>query len=202
MKKILIVSLLLTGLAFSVSAKGFYFDIGLGVGGGTTKIDDQDVGDLFNSSDVINLAVDLGLKAGYGPFGDIPLYVVGELGGVGHRFQDSYNYIQINSYIIGAGVVFYPIRLIQLAGTIGYSNIVNRTDVPGVIFYDGKGGIAWDVSAAVDFGKRNHGFLLGLRYFGASNTIEVSNAKQISNVFTVFVKYAFRHKIEKQTPIN
>ncbi|GHU57710.1 hypothetical protein FACS189444_0240 [Spirochaetia bacterium] len=200
MKKILLIGLILTGLSFSVSAQGFYFDIGLGVGGATTKIDEYDVGDLFKGSGVIDLGVDLGLKAGYGPFGEVPLYIVGEFGGIGHRFQDNYNYMQFNSYIIGAGLILYPVRLLQLAGTIGYSYVANVTDVPGVIFYNSKGGIAWDASLALDFGKQNHGFLLGIRYFGSTNTLEVSNAKLTSNVFTTFIKYAFRHKIERQTP--
>ena len=192
MKKGIILALFIGFVTLTVSAQGFYFDIGLGLGKGWIKINGNEVNNL--GSGVSEIAVDIGLKAGYGPFGAIPIYIVGELGGIGHRFFDSYNYIQFNSYIIGPGILFYPIPLIQLGLSFGYSFISNQTDIPGFEFYDGKGGFAWNISAAFDLGKGNHGCLIGIKYFNANNTLETSNAKENASMVGVFVKYTFRHK--------
>lgn len=192
MKKSIILALFLGFAALTVSAQGFYFDIGLGLGKGWTKIDGHDVMDLGSGLDEI--AADIGLKAGYGPFGTIPLYVVGELGGIGHRIYDSSNYMQFNSYIIGPGVLFYPIPLIQLGLSLGYSFISNQSDIPGLVFYDSKGGFAWNISTAVDLGKGNHGCLIGIKYFNAHNTLKTSNAAENASMISIFVKYTYRHK--------
>jgi hypothetical protein len=60
--------------------------------------------------------------------------------------------------------------------------------------YGSKGGFAGDVSIAFDFGESNNGFLLGLKYFGAVNTLETSEVNQNSSGLFVFVRYAYRHK--------
>jgi hypothetical protein len=52
MKKLLIVGILLSMALFSINAQGFYFDIGLGIGGAWTKLDGTDVSDVFKSADV------------------------------------------------------------------------------------------------------------------------------------------------------
>ena len=195
MKKIIVLVGLLLVASLTVSAQGFYFDIGIGVGGATTRIDGEDISNIFDSS-VTEVGVDLGLKAGFGPIADLPLYIVGVIGGVGHRFDDGTHHIQFNSYLIGPGVIFYPIPLIQLAGSIGLSFIANQTNIPGFLLYGNDGpGFAFDISAALDFGRGNHGFLLGLKYFRAVNTLEVSGVRQNSSAFTVFGRYAFRQKI-------
>ena len=195
MKRIAVLVLFLIIASLSVSAQGLYFDIGLGVGGAWTKLDGNDVSDIFDGS-VSEIGVDIGLKAGYGPIANLPFYIVGNIVGVGHRFDDGSYHIQFNSYLIGPGIIFYPIPLIQLAGSIGFSFISNQTNVPGFIFYGNDGlGFAGDISVALDFSRGNHGFLLGVRYFGAVNTLEISNVKQNSSGFTVFGRYAFREKM-------
>jgi hypothetical protein len=197
MKRILIFGAIFTMILFSVSAQGFYFDIGLGVGGAWTKLDGTDVSETFKSAgaDFTEIGVDLGLKAGYGPIANIPFYIVGTIGGIGHRLDDGSDYLQFNSYIIGPGVIFYPIPLVQLAGSIGFSFVANQTSLP-MSMYKSKGGFAGDVSVAVDLGRGNHGCLLGLKYFGATNTLEISGADQNSSGLCVFVKYTYRHKMK------
>ena len=83
MKKHLILIVFFVCISYVVSAQGFYFDVGLGLGKAWTKIDGHDMFDELKSTGitVIEVAVEPGLKAGYGPFGNIPLYVIGELGG-------------------------------------------------------------------------------------------------------------------------
>ena len=197
MKKYIILMVFFVSVSFAVSAQGFYFDIGFGLGKAWTKVDGYDMVDELKSAgiSVREVAVDLGLKAGYGPFGNIPLYVIGELGGIGHRIYDSSNYIQFNSYIFGPGIIFYPIPLIQLGLSLGLSFTGNQTDIPLMYMYDSKGGFAWNISAAVDLGSRNHGCLLGIKYFSANNKLETSNADENASMITFFVKYTYRRKV-------
>jgi hypothetical protein len=154
-------------------------------------IGDTDIGKEFKNFDQIG--VDLAAKAGYGPFGQIPLYVVFSMGGIGHRIADKSDYIQYNSYMIGGGVIFYPIRLIQIAGDIGYSYSSNSTSIQGISLKSGKDGFAGDISAALDLGKNNHGCLLGLRYFGAITKGSFDEFQKQSNI-SVFIRYAYRYK--------
>ena len=196
MKKFFIVGILFTLVLFSANAQRFYFDIGLGIGKAWTKIDGTDISDSFKSAGVnfSEIGVDFGLKAGYGPAFNIPIYITGVLTGVGHRLSFNSNYVQFNSYLIGPGVIFYPIPNLQIAGSIGYSWTGNTSSYL-TNMYKSQGGFAGDISIAYDLGKGNHGCLLGLRYFGSSNKLEVSNAKQSMSVLSVFARYTFRQKI-------
>jgi len=197
MKKSLILVVFFICTSLAVSAQGFYFDIGLGFGKAWTIVDGDDFVKELKSAgaDFHEMAIDLSLKAGYGPFGTIPLYVVGEVGGIGHRIYDSSDYIQFNSYIIGPGVIFYLIHLIQLASSIGYSFVANQNNMAELgEMYKSKYGFAWNISAAIDLGKRNHGCLIGVKYFYTNNTLEVSNAVEQASMIGIFVKYAYRKK--------
>jgi hypothetical protein len=198
MKKIIVFVSFLFLISVTISAQGFYFDIGLGLGKASTKIDGIDFFDTLNSASggkLSELAVEFGLKLGYGPLGKVPLYIVGELAGMGHRIYDDSNYIQFNSYIIGPGVLFYPIPLIQLGFSVGHSYIANVTDIPGLVTRESEKGFAWNASAAVDLGKGNNGFLIGLKYFYAENTVKTTKAIEKSSLVSVFIKYAYRHKV-------
>ncbi len=191
MKKQFFISILILS-AVAVFAQGFYFDIGLGIGNAKTEINGQDISDLFDSS-VKEVGVDLGLKMGYGPISGTPLYIVGEISGIGHRFEDNYNYMQFNSYLIGPGIIIYPVSFIQLGASIGYSFVSNQTDLP-IEMYDSESGTAANISIAFDIGKGRNGLLLGTKYEYTSNKIEISKAKQESSIFCIFVKYAYRYK--------
>jgi hypothetical protein len=196
MKKLVIIGTLLTAVLFSANAQGLYFDIGLGIGGAWTRLDGSNVSDAMQlvGGNISEIGVDIGLKAGYGPVANIPLYIVGVLGGIGHRLWDDLDHLQFNSYLIGAGLIFYPIPLIQLAGSIGFSFVGNQSSLPYDMF-GSTGGFAWDISAALDLGGGNHGALIGLRYFRARNTLEISRAVQLQHGLSVFVRYAFRHRM-------
>ena len=197
MKKALILAVFLICASLAVSAQGLYLDVGIGFGKAWTVFDGDDVVDELGS-DVHAIAIDLGLKAGYGPFGKIPLYVVGELGGMGHRIYKNLDYIQFNSYIIGPGVIFYPIPLIQLGLSMGYSYVSNQSNLSSldeIYGYNSKGGFAYNISAAVDLGfLGNHGTLIGIKYFNAINTLEVLDASEKSSMISIFVRYTHRKK--------
>jgi hypothetical protein len=102
--------------------------------------------------------------------------------------------LRLTSYIIGPGVIFYPLPLIQLGVSIGYSWVSNDTDLPGYSMYESESGFAWNISAAFDMGQGNHGCLIGIKYFNAQNTLEVTKADLESAMVGVFIKYVYRHK--------
>jgi hypothetical protein len=189
---------LMLAMAFTspVFAQGLYFDTGIGIGSATTKVDGLDFVTVLKGGggSVSELAVDVGLlKVGYGPIADKPFYIVGELGGIGHKIEGSLYYIQINSYLFGPGIIYYPIPLIQLGASVGYSWVAYDTDMP-ITLPESDGGYAWNISAAIDLGGGNHGCLIGLKYFSATNTLK-SNEEMNSSMIGVFVKYAYRKKI-------
>ncbi|MHC6203016.1 hypothetical protein ACYULU_07465 [Breznakiellaceae bacterium SP9] len=184
MKKIILTSAFLLTISFVTVAQGFYFDTGLGVGKACTKLDGYDIVDELKSEglSVDEIAVDFGLKAGFGPFDTIPLYVVGEIGGIGHRLDLNLSgyrvgYMQFSSVMVGGGLIFYPIPLIQLGFSVGRSEVDFTTDISAMMdepLPESKRGFAWNVSAAVDLGSGNHGCLIGVRYFYANNAFEIT----------------------------
>jgi hypothetical protein len=187
--------LLAASMALASSAyAGFYFDVGLGFGVGSTEIDGQDVSDMFLSS-VDELAIDMaGVKIGYGPFGKAPIYVIGELSAMVHNFSKNSDYVDFTSFLLGPGIIYYPMPLMQLGASIGYSWLNNDSNLP-MEFYKSNGGVAGNISVAIDLGKRKHGCLIGLKYFYATNRLKVSDVDQNSSMVSVFVKYAFRKKV-------
>lgn len=194
MKKAFLGSIIFFLASVPMFAEGFYFDGGIGIGKPTTTIDGDDIADSLSGSGVDEIGVDLEIKLGYGPISGNNLYIAGVLEGIGHRFDDGSNYIQFNSYLAGPSVIFYPIPLLQLSGSAGYSWVSNDTDISGVSFYDSDYGYAFDLSAAVDLGSGKHGVLIGAKYFRAQNTLETSGAEEVSSMFSIFVQYAYRHK--------
>jgi hypothetical protein len=179
----------------TASAQGVYFDIGVGVGSGTTKIDNTDITKyVYVPDDDDDVSVDVGFRIGYGPIADMPLYIVGDFGGIGHRFEKGSDWTQFNSYIFGPGVIYYPIPLMQLGLSVGYSWVVNGTSYGPVEIIDKGNGYAWNISTAVDFGWGNHGCLIGLKYFSATNKLKLEKVDQNQSMIGVFVRYAYRHK--------
>jgi hypothetical protein len=171
------------------------------------------------------LGIDFDLNAGYGPFGNIPVYVVA-YGEIGSDFSGT-------TGGTGAGVLFYPWRLLQLGASVGVHWVDNHLPTRWFIeealdqtFFGiqtsrdyevvSYPGFAWDISAALDFGKKNHGFLLGLKYSGAVNNFNYSytitktewlwgsehtetftgkgNSTKLTTEVMLFVKYAYRKK--------
>jgi hypothetical protein len=216
MKNVLIFSILLNIVIFSLDAQGLYFDIGLNIGGTWSYLNGTNVSNLYTGDDNLfgySVGV-LSLKAGYGPIANIPLYVVGSFDGIAYQaysgeLGDVKNYLGCVYVGIGPGIIFYPIPLIQLAGTIGIiagggitisgSDFVN-TALPRMDNGDQRDegrGVMFDVSAAVDLGRRNHGCLIGIKYTGALiPSMDESGDRLNSHFLSLFVKYAFRHKLK------
>jgi hypothetical protein len=191
MKKIAAFSLLLAGTSLLAFGQGFYFDAGFGLGKGWTTMGGENMAALFSGVDEI--AAGLGIRAGYGPFGKLPLYTALEFSGVGHRFYDSSNYLQFDAFLAGPAVIFYPLSLLQLSLAAGYSFPVNINDL-GLELDKGRGGFAFNVQAALDAGTSSHGLLLAAGYFYSSNKLEASGTKQVTSLLGLFMKYAYRRR--------
>jgi hypothetical protein len=207
MKKMVLAGVISALFSLSVSAQGFYFDVGFGAGWARTEIDGTDFAKEFKDAGVnlTEVGIDIGLKAGYGPFASLPLYVVGEIAGIGHRMDDGVDYFQFNSYLIGPGLIFYPIPLIQLAGSIGFSYTGNQTSLGTMnnskVGFTNTVGFAGNISMAFDLGENNHGCLIGIRYFSAVNELENTGVEQKQSGLRILIKYAYRHKV-KPTTLN
>jgi hypothetical protein len=188
MKKTLVLGTMLVMVSLAASAQGIYFDAGFGVGKAWTKIKDHDVLDSLKDSH--DFAMNFGAKAGYGPFGDLPLYVVLEWEGTAHMIWNIDDNMQFNSYIIGPGAIFYPIPLIQLGLSLGYSWTNNNKDFKRDGFYNSDAGFAWNTSAALDLGGKWLGCLIGVKYSMALHPDETQQ------MFGGFLKFVVR----KRTP--
>jgi hypothetical protein len=202
MKKFLITALIFAAAILPAHSLSFYFDAGIGVGPAWTFYNDADFVKLVTKTGKLNeFAVELGLKLGAGPLGSLPVYVVGVLGGAGHRMSDSgNNYYQMNASLIGPGVIFYPIPAMQIAASLGFSFVGNSTSLPdpadsrliNIAKQTSKSGFAWDISVAADPGIGNHALLLGLKFFNAVNTLKQTGDEQKNLMISIFARYAFR----------
>jgi len=211
MKKKVIFAALFFCISISVFAQGFYFDIGAGFGRAWTRFNGENVINILNAEglQVSPSGMMLSLKAGYGPVADMPIYIVGELGSIWHMLSfdyslehhDLYRYdheISFISSIIGPGILYYPVQRVQLGLSAGLSTVNNSSSLPDAYFSDlrpnSKGGFAWNASAAMDFGRRNHGCLVGVQLFQAINNLQMSNLTENAFLLSIFVKYAYRQK--------
>jgi hypothetical protein len=203
MRKVLLAGLVFMAAVFSTHGIGLYFDGGIGVGPAWTTFDGKDFIDILpmESGKPKEIAVDFGVKLGLGPFDTIPIYVVGVFDGMGHRFYDDYDdYFYYSAYLFGPGVIFYPMPSLQVAASVGYSFVANESSISNLnsqfrgYLQESKSGFAWDISVAFDLGVRNHALLGGIKYFGATNTLELTGLAQNNSMISLFLRYAFRHK--------
>lgn len=206
---------LLVVLSISVFADGFIIQGQYGIGGAVTDINGKDF--TSNFTDYYDFSHNLGLKAGYGPFGKVPLYAVFNFSLIGYRVYDDYKHIHYNSYMAGPGVLFYPHPLVQLGFSIGPSYIFNSTvitETSELIAKDDGVGVAIDGSVAVDIGHflrstraKNFGLSIGIDVFSTFSTLKYSGFtlkysgytlkesgyKEISTSFTLYMALAYRH---------
>jgi len=190
MKRLLLTGVLATVALFAVNAQGIYFDIGFGFAPiVTSRIDGEVVSKPLADSGVSDFGTELGFKLGYGPIIGLPLYAVG---GMRHMFSHASESIMFTSTLLSPGLIFYPIPLVQLAGSIGWS--INQIRHPMPVYNEFESGSGWgfDVSAAIDLGPRENGLLIGLRYYGTYGKISGIDTSQTA--LSIFTRYAFRHK--------
>jgi hypothetical protein len=183
-----------------VSNGSFYFDIGMGVLTGS-YIRDYEVRNnngWYSSNDYIHeeksggFGYDVGLKIGGGfPKVAYGMFLVGELSTtfVLGTEEDAYGYTEnltTISLMIGPGLILYPVRNLQLGASFGFALLASE--------YSEVSGTAYNISVAYDFGKRNNGFLIGLKYYNVSGDDSYSGYEMKSSTIGIFAKYAFRKK--------
>ena len=196
MRKVVMLAAAIGMFSLAVSAQEFYSEGGFGVGKGWTlgKELEELRSEKALSSD---LAVEVGVKVGYGPFGGMPLYFAGEFAAMGHRFYDDRYYYQYNTYLIGPGILYYPMPRFQLAASVGYSF---TSDVAYGYGANRSGsGIAYNASAGVELGTESHGLLIGVKFFNAYNVIEDwrindESILQNSMIICAFMRYTYWRK--------
>jgi hypothetical protein len=190
---------LAASIAFASSAyAGFYFDVGA-EGGRRTTTESYD-GCVYDSDDsswgwacyttepqkdkYSGIGTDLGLRIGGGPskvgYG---LFFVADMSTT--VLADNFH-----SYLsFGPGLIFYPIRELQLGSAANFGLIKSH------FFYPGYG---YNFSVAYDMGEGNNGLLLGIKFSSISGKIDTwnerSNNKLESSMIGAFVKYTFRKK--------
>ena len=215
MRKLFILGLFFVSL--SAYAQGFYLDIGLGMGVKQwTNIGDNDINNVLNlTGSGIKSAHSAfaGLKAGYGPFDNIPLYFVLELTGVLNAVSDNgenrgmgvfwNNYYSI---MAGPGVIFYPFTFIQIGSSICYASTYSTSQLQVRLIYEDivsyntgwMSGLAWNVSLAFDPGilwKGNHSVLLGVNYYYLNNVFKQAGFNGWNSSWIgIFLKYTYRKK--------
>jgi len=218
MKKLMIVFVFLTVALFSVNAQGFYFDIGAGIGFGGSSANHNhsfSISEGNNKTDTkytvtsfdypSGPVIDLGTKIGYGPNENLPLYFVITINQFWFQYIMGYDHFNekensggsgeggsiMRTYIFGLGIIYYPIPLLQLAGSVGFSIIADTSEI--ALMYGSKRGFAYELSLAVDLGRKNSGCLIGVKYFNAINTLESSSVLDQHHI-GLFVRYTYRNK--------
>lgn len=181
MKKVLLFCIFITMIVLSVSAQGFYLDVGLSVG---AFIFDSDIEDIKTKNGVL---CGFGFKSGYGPNENLPLYFVGTVD-TGYGPGGKYNPKPVPFYL-GFGIIYYPIRLFQVGASMGLSHdtFLKKNGSPV-----GTEGFAYDISAAIDLGKNKNGLLLGVKFKHSTS----DHADERMSLFDLgfFVKYTYRDK--------
>jgi TolB-like protein len=204
MKKPVFGFIFLFFISLPVLAQGFYLDMGVGFSLGprqTNFIEPQ-----------TNFGPDIGLRVGYDPFGNTPLFFVVEGSSISYHSPNAFR-PELSSgtnNFVGGGAIFYPIPLIQMGAFLGVS--YSTDTYSGVLTLESDAGFAWNISTAVDLGSRNHGCLIGLKYSGSINSIRYTeyffeddvylfgtiNDTLYSHFLGIFVKYTYRKKTSYQ----
>lgn len=150
--------------------RGFYLDVGLGAG--NVKYGEQvdDALDLLEDNDFDRTTLSLDLTMGGAVLQN--LYVVGSISGFADRFDDGDEDLQLNTYLFGVGVRYYPLasrKHLQLGLDAGLAKMVVQSSVDNDDFTSDTGS-GFKVSLAWDFDSTLRGphFLLGVQYTNAS----------------------------------
>lgn len=184
--------LLATAAAHADEKRGFYVDVGLGLGGASYGDDVDDLLDTLddNGFDHITLSLDLAMGGAVRQ----NLYLVGSVSGFADRHYDSDDsdeYLQLNTYLFGAGVRYYPLRSQQhllLGADLGLARMTLQTSEDGFDDVTSDNGFGFRLLAAydIDWTLRGPTLQVGAQFMSAS--IEDLDFKG----FSLFAKFAFK----------
>jgi hypothetical protein len=190
-KFLVLIGILTAGLAYG---DGLYVDVGLGGGKIWTSFQGKNL--ISRYSVIYGSGFDIGLEGGFrlgwGPFGDSPYYAVGDVWMIGEGIFGS-EAVVFDSIITGAGILYYPVWLVQLGVSVGPAFDVVIGSVDDLIS-PADIGFGWNMTAVLDIGDGTGGFLIGVRYSGSAVGFSSSEIKQIQQMVGVFMRYAYREK--------
>lgn len=180
---------LLLAAAHADEKRGFYIDAGLGFGGASYGHQVDDALDEAEDAGFDRIALSLDLAVGGAVLPN--LYVVGSLSGFADRLWESDEYLQVNTYLIGAGVRYYPLpshKHLLLGADVGLAKLNLQTSVDAYddVSSDNGAGFKLLVAYDIDSTLRGPTLQVGAQFMSAS--IEDVNFKG----FSVFAKFAFK----------
>jgi hypothetical protein len=171
MSKVFRSFLIVLGIVFALeflpaNAEAVYLDLRFGMGTGSASLDGTSIEKVLSDAGVKDYsfeADDFGFKVGVGPYFENSLYVVGEFEMIAQRYSFRSDWVQYDAYLIGPGIVYYPMDHLQLGATIGYAfgadgNSQGDLEVGGY-------GIGYSLSVAYDIQVYNsNAFLIGWKW--------------------------------------
>ena len=183
-------ALFLATAAHAAEKRGFYVDVGLGFGrahyGG--QLDDLLDAVDDNGYSRLTLALDLSMGGAVLP----NLYVVGSVAAFGDRLtnsDDTGDYLQLNTYLFGPGVRYYPLpshKHLMLGVDVGLTKVVLQSDDDSYEASDSGSGLRLLVAYDIDRTLRGPTLQVGAQFMTAS--VEDVKFRGLS----VFAKFAFK----------
>jgi hypothetical protein len=194
LKHFVIVAILLaTGTtAFSQTGernRGFYIDAGLGIGGFSYSSELNDAIKAADNAGADRLTVALDASIGWALMPK--LYLVGSVTGFGDRLSQSSDYMQINSYLFGPGIKWYPLssgKYLQVGADIGLASASLVTNILDNANVASEPGFGFKVSAAFDIDRTMTGPTVLIGGELLMNFIE----EEVFSGYAFLVKFAFK----------
>lgn len=192
MKKIFTLTILITLLITSVTVaqeeqRGFIFTGGIGFADMQWSDEDQQLMDTLEDDPTVD-RYKVHINLGIGGAINQKTYLLATLNGYGDRLEDSYgDHLQLNMYLYGAGVRWYPFTTGLVLGTdLGFSRGV--ADASFADSYVTDWGTGFGFTAGYDFDSTTTGFtgIIGVKM--------LSLAIESDNLFgaSIFLNFAFK----------
>jgi hypothetical protein len=178
--------------AFSQSnerVRGIYIDAGIGFGGISYNDEIDNLLEWADDNGLDRMTISLDLSIGWAVLQK--LYVVGSLTGFGDRIYKSSDYMQLNTYLFGPGVRFYPLssgKHLQLGADLGFGRMVLDSNISSVGTIASEGGFGVKISAAYDFDSTMTGPALLL---GGEFLMDFIEGESITG-FSIFAKFVYK----------
>jgi hypothetical protein len=160
-----------TSLAQGEERRGFYLDAGIGIGSVSYGDELDDILDEADDNGLDRITAGLTISIGGAVLQN--LYLVGTITGLGDRLYDGSDYLQLNTYLYGVGVRYYPLRSrkhLQIGADVGIGKVALQTSEPGYDDQYSDNGTAVKLSVAWDFDSTLRGphVLVGAEVLSAS----------------------------------
>jgi hypothetical protein len=169
--------------------RSFYIDLGLGFGWISYTDELDKIFKWADDNGLDRLTMSLDISVGLAALQN--LYIVGAIMGFGDRLYKGSDYLQMNTYLFGPGIRFYPLpsmKHIQLGADFGLGRIVLDSNVSGTGAVSSSPGFGTKISAAYDFDSTTTGPALLL---GGNLLLNFIEGETITG-FSIFAKFAYK----------